>query len=232
MCTHGSPARRARGALGASRTLQKPRAECLVPGPGADSGPGQAQRGAGLGKDGPALGPPASPRRLADADHPGGGAGGLCPMLAPLRGAAQASARVCPAPTLTAAPQCGPRRTEGGAPVVQGEPVGIGLLRRCRWDAKGDTGKRGVSPARPYAQSSHMTPRPPRPRPTWAQGRGKHASSRQPAHACARQPPEGLSAGDGRTEHGPAPQRRKCSDLEVIVLSERSQSRKTSRSVP
>lgn len=140
MCTHGSPARRARGALGASRSLQKPHAECLVPGPGADSGPGQAQRGAGLGKDGPALGPPASPRRLADADHPGGGAGGLCPMLAPPRGAAQASARVCPAPTLTAAPQCGPRRTEGGAPVVQGEPVGIGLLRRCRWDAKGETG--------------------------------------------------------------------------------------------
>lgn len=136
MCTHGSPARRARGALGTSRTLQKPHAECLVPGPGADSGPGQAQRGAGLGKDGPALGPPASPRRLADADHPGGGAGGLCPMLAPPRGAAQASARVCPAPTLTAAPQCGPRRTEGGAPVVQGEPVGLGLLRRCRWGCK------------------------------------------------------------------------------------------------
>lgn len=186
MCTHGSPARRARGALGASRTLQKPHAECLVPGPGADSGPGQAQRGAGLGKDGPALGPPASPRRLADADHPGGGAGGLCPMLAPLRGAAQASARVCPAPTLTAAPQCGPRRTEGGAPVVQGEPVGIGLLRRCRWGCKrghwetGCQSRKALRTELPYDPTT-----PPAPGPRGPRGGGNtrpHASPHTRVH--------------------------------------------------
>lgn len=169
MCTHGSPARRARRALGASGSLQKPRAQCLVPGPGANSGPGWAPRGAGLGTDGPALTDP-PPHPATQGAGPG------------------ASARVCPAPTLTAAPQQGPRRTEGGAPGVQG-------VRPSRWasgssgaapgDAEGDAGKRGVGRSR-KALRTELPCDPATPPAPGARGPGAGGNTRPHAspHTC------------------------------------------------
>lgn len=109
--------------------------------------PGQAQRGAGLGKDGLALAD-LLPHPEAWLPLTTQGAG---PVACARRPHSHLPPRAAPA-----------ARREGlSCPGRAAEPAGIGLLRHCSWGAEGDPGKWGVSPARPYARLPYGPATPP-----------------------------------------------------------------------